>query len=58
MSRAFALGAELVVLNMSVCVAQVSVPEAPAFLVQRGDLASYHLLRGRPTLVPPELTHH
>lgn len=43
---------------MSVCVAPVSVPEAPAFLVQRGDLASYRLLRGHPALVPPELTLH
>lgn len=57
-SRAFALGAELVLLNMSVCVARVSVPEAPAFFVQRGALASYRLLRGRPALVPPEFTHH
>lgn len=43
---------------MSVCAAAVSAPGAPAFLVQRGDLAPYSLLKGHLALVPPELTHH
>lgn len=43
---------------MSVCAVTVSAPGAPAFLMQREVLASYSLLRGRPALVPAELTHH